>query len=634
MKIKGQIDSRLMINNLRHGLHNLHRFSLSASGIKLSLVSLLGAAGLILILKDGKARSFKIVPYSSDYTISQDKSLVLPGLHNLGNNCFLNVILQALASCSSFRRFVRKRVEEHEGCSVEELEEGMPLAVALDSLLEDLCTPQYETEVLSPRKVMMAINYYNHNFNLTKQQDAEEAFLHILSSLREELADLYVFNYGSLADAVCLVNNRVLGLERRATQIELQRWKEYSLGPFDGILSSILTCHSCSNQISLDFHHFHSLHLPVMAGSSVEGCLKHFFAAEKLDDYFCSHCWHIAAVKYLSINNKYKADAVKVGNCTNQDSCDCRNLPMLGALPWSKSYSRTFKQLNMARSPEILCLHLQRVSPNMFGDLLKFQGHISFPLTLDMSWFMNSGGGLKSCTEDLPLWPSNPYCQPAFTFFKNLDMQFDSRRINYTVGQTEIISSVPQQIQAPSNVPKNTRLLINEEEISLSDSKGCSESNSPKTNIIMETNEKIGVVRPVEEVKTDRLDDKSIKDYQGRPNLFCIGGHSGISADNALLQSKYKLAGNQLKASADKHMYRLASVVQHFGRAGGGHYTVYRRVRAELKNGDQDPLPESLSAQWFGISDSKVYRVSEEDVVAADASLLFYEKISEAPTDF
>lgn len=597
MKIKGKIDSRLMINNLRHGLHNLHRLSLSASGIKASVVSLLGAAGLILILKDGKPRNFKILPWSSDKDSSEDKFLVVPGLQNLGNNCFLNVILQALASCSSFRSFVQKRVEEHEGFSAEELEESMPLAVALDSLLADLCTPRYETEVLSPRKVMMAVNYYNHNFNLTNQQDAEEAFLHILSSLREELADLYVFNYGSLADAVCLVNDRILGLERRDTQIELQRWKEYSLGPFDGILSSILTCHSCSNQISLDYHYFHSLHLPVMAGSSVEGCLKHFFAAEKLNDYFCTHCWHIAAVKYISIINEYKEDAMKVGNCSNKDSCDCRNLPILRALPWSKSYSRTLKQLNMARSPEILCLHLQRVSPNVFGDLFKFQGHISFPLTLNMSWFMNSGGGLKSCTEDLPLWPSKPYCQPAFSFFKNLDMQLDMRRINHTVGQTEIISLVPEQIKAPSDVPKNT----------------CIRGK---------------------EVTTDQLDDKGIQDSKGRPSLSSIGGYSGISASDELLQSKTKMTGKQLKALADKHIYRLASVVQHFGRAGGGHYTVYRRVRAELRNGDQDHLPESTSAQWFGISDSKVYRVSEEDVLAADASLLFYEKISEAPTEF
>ncbi|KAL8089413.1 hypothetical protein AgCh_039024 [Apium graveolens] len=93
------------------------------------------------------------------------------------------------------------------------------------SFVADLCNPRHETEDLSPRKVMMTINYYKHDFNLTNQQDAEEAFLHILSSLREELADMYVFNYGSLAKAVCLLNNRILSRERRDTQIELQRRK-------------------------------------------------------------------------------------------------------------------------------------------------------------------------------------------------------------------------------------------------------------------------------------------------------------------------------------------------------------------------------------------------------------------------
>lgn len=614
---------------MRHGfgiLYNLHPLILSASGINISVVSLLGAAGIILILKDGKARSFKTFPWSSDKSSVEEKFLVVPGLQNFGNNCFLNVILQALASCSCFRSFVRQRVEEHEALSIEEQEESMPLAVSLDSLLEDLCTPRYETEVLSPRKVMMAINYYNNNFNLSNQQDAEEAFLHILSSLREELADLYVFNHGSLADAICLVNHRILGLERRVTQTELQRWKQYTLGPFDGILRSILTCHSCSNQISLNFHNVHSLHLSVMAGSSVERCLKHFFAAEKLDDYFCSHCWHIAAMKYLSITNEYEADAVKVGNCSKQDSCDCRNLSMLGALPWSNSYSRTFKQLNIARSPEILCLHLQRVSPNVFGELFKFQGHISFPSTLNMSWFMNSGGGLKSCIENLPVYPSKPYCQPAFTFFKNLDMQLDTRKINHTDGQTKIISSALEQIRAPSDVLKKSYVQDNVEDICVSDSKGCLEISLPKTNTTMQTDDKVGLVVS-EEVMTNQLDDKSIQDSQVRPSLSSIGGNSGIRAYNTLLQSNNKMSGTQLEAPADQHMYRLVSVVQHFGRAGGGHYTVYRRVRAKLKESDQDQLPESTSAQWFGISDSNVYRVSEEDVLAAEASLLFYEKI-------
>lgn len=158
-----------------------------------------------------------------------------------------------------------------------------------------------------------------------------------------------------------------------------------------------------------------------------------------------------------------------------------------------------------------------------------------------MSWFMNSGGGLKSCTEDLPLWPSKPYCQPAFSFFKNLDMQLDMRRINHTVGQTEIISLVPEQIKAPSDVPKNTCIRGNGEEKSILDSKGCLEISSPKTNIMMLTDFRIGVVCPGKEVTTDQLDDKGIQDSKGRPSLSSIGGYSGISASDELLQSKTKV---------------------------------------------------------------------------------------------
>lgn len=83
---------------------------------------------------------------------------------------------------------------------------------------------------------------------------------------------------------------------------------------------------------------------------------------------------------------------------------------------------------------------------------------------------MNSGGGLKSCMEeDKPVWPSKPYCQPAFTFFEKHDMQIDTIKINHTVGQTEMTSLIPEQIQAPCGVPKNTCTGGNGGEISIID---------------------------------------------------------------------------------------------------------------------------------------------------------------------
>lgn len=81
----------------------------------------------------------------------------------------------------------------------------------------------------------------------------------------------------------------------------------------------------------------------------------------------------------------------------------------------------------------------------------------------------------------------------------------------------------------------------------------------------------------------------------------------------------------------DHHLYRLVSVVEHFGRAGSGHYTIFRSLRHEQPQSPDRNIQNSNDAPlyWFCISDSEVSRVSETDVLAAEASLLFYERIVE-----
>jgi len=36
-------------------------------------------------------------------------------------------------------------------------------------------------------------------------------------------------------------------------------------------------------------------------GCTLEECLKQFIVAEHIENYNCSHCWHNAAIKYLSL---------------------------------------------------------------------------------------------------------------------------------------------------------------------------------------------------------------------------------------------------------------------------------------------------------------------------------------------
>ncbi|KAL6993051.1 ubiquitinyl hydrolase 1 [Sarracenia purpurea var. burkii] len=121
--------------------------------------------------------------------------------------------------------------------------------------------------------------------------------------------------------------------------------------------------------------------------------------------------------------------------------------------------------------------------------------------------------------------------------------------------------------------------------------------------------------------------------FQRKPSATQSEAFSDVTFGNIHMQSDNKMGGTCHLTPSELHMYRLVSVVEHFGRPGSGHYTVYRRVKSE-KNGDLIGPPGSDLVQWFSISDTDVQSVSENDVLAAEATVLFYEKISENPEIF
>ncbi|CAN1828807.1 Ubiquitin carboxyl-terminal hydrolase 27 [Linum perenne] len=520
-----------------------------ASGFHLPLAAaVLGAAGFVVAV----IRHRQLGNLSGLLKGRREEVLLVPGLQNLGNNCFLNVILQALASCSLFQPFLQKMIED---CESDDWGDGLQLTVALASLLEDLCACGEGKVVLSPRQVMLAMAQYIRNFNLTSQQDAEEAFLHLLSSLREEFSDCYLPKQSSLSEIVDTFYSRILTPKRHETRNEKERWQQHFLGPFDGILSSTLICQTCSSQISLNFQFFHSLPLspvrgfgaPIMVGCTLEDCLKRFIAAEQLENYHCSHCWHVAAVKYLCLQGALEGDVEKIMRCTERDSCTCRSLFDLDSLPWSNIFSRTLKGLSIARCPKILCIHLQRASINHFGEPIKLQGHICFPLVLDLLPFT-----LKELQSEKRIPHSNKPNMPS---------------------DPEVRACISGQ-DLPS------------EELLAEDKLGCSEQLQTIAGESKLVETKVDV-----EIITDTI----------FPN-----------------QDKFSQV-----LSSDAYMYRLVSVVEHFGRSGGGHYTVYRSAKCD------SPEDSVQNLHWFCVSDSQVSRVSEEDVLAAEASLLFYERIAQ-----
>ncbi|XP_015890994.1 ubiquitin carboxyl-terminal hydrolase 27 isoform X2 [Ziziphus jujuba] len=580
--MEGEATLKGLVHQLKHGFRTISLKRLaSTSGFHITVTGLLGITGFALaIIKEGKLRkltSFQWFPNSK--THDPDNSPSVPGLQNLENNCFLNVILQALASCSYFLPFVQKAIEECERSAAEDLVDSLPLTFALAALLEELDVVGGRRVMLSPRSVMLAMEHYIPEFNLTSQQDAAEAFLHLLTSLREEFSGCYQPNCGSLVE-LCASDCRIITPERREDQSQQERWQQSFVGPFDGILGSILTCQSCSSQISLNFESFHSLPISpvldargtIMVGCSLDDCLKQFTVSEQVENYHCTHCWHIAGIKYLSSFGMDEKEIEKLRTCPKQDSCDCHKVLHLDALPWSNKFSFTVKQISIARSPQILCIHLKRVSINVLGEPVKLEGHISFPLVLDLFKFMMHGVAIETWEENFQTRKVQlQYQKPSF-HPNNFNIQFDTRNLNYM-----------------NNI---TRGSIFSEELASNESGIAHAQNLPGESSFV----------------------------QSRGCLKSTHTDVQIQSDDQVPLS-FKLA------SSRSCLYRLVSVVEHFGRAGSGHYTVYRCVKADSFKEDGDNLFEPASMCWFCISDSVVYHVSVEDVLSAEASMLFYEKI-------
>ncbi|XP_015955951.1 ubiquitin carboxyl-terminal hydrolase 27 [Arachis duranensis] len=541
---------------------------------------LAGLVGAVLALKDGKFAIPATLPWSYSFRTdtttnnnnnnSLEKPLLVPGLQNLENNCFLNVVLQALASCFCFQSFLHRVISE---CGTQDLDESMPLALSLASLLQELGSVCEEKVTLSPRTVMLTMAHYIPNFNLTNQQDAAEAFLHLLCSLREEIGGCYAPKMSSLAD-IFASNNRILTRIHRDWQSEHERWHQLYLGPFDGILSSSLTCQSCSSQISINLEQFDCLPLsPVLSGSTLIfgcallDCLKQFIVAEHVENYHCHYCWHNAAIKYLSLMERNEVELEKLRRCSDQELCDCREMCNLGNLPWSNRFSHTLKQLSIARCPRILCIQLKRVHMNNFGEPIKLQGHISFPLILDLSPFMTTRLGVK---------------------------------IPDKYGQS-----------LPLNLRHSRRIPLPSEGKMLSFSGDCEEAT--------------------EQINSNDINDVGfVSNRQALPSdtLFpCSEGSSeGIWLDTHM-QPINKVNTSQSSVSQETCLYRLVSVVEHFGKAGSGHYTVYRCARAESSGDVSNDSSNQTPMRWYCVSDSQVNAVSELDVLSSEASMLFYERI-------